>query len=124
MATLRNRAGIYFDYNEPVITNRVVTFLMPLLATEEGATVQMNAKLMPNPTEGAAVLSYSLAETTTISINLLDINGRVLRTIQHNTTNQAGTYNLNLETADLAVGMYLVQFKTDNGVQTYKLVRQ
>jgi subtilisin-like proprotein convertase family protein len=121
---LRNRAAIYFDYNTPIITNRVVTTLMPPLAVTPPSAVELQVRLFPNPTDANATLAYDLVEQTTLSITLLDINGRTLRTLQAKTTQQAGTHQANIDVNDLAAGVYLLQISTDKGVQTHKLVRQ
>jgi subtilisin-like proprotein convertase family protein len=121
---LRNRAAIYFDYNTPIITNQVTTTLMPPLAVEGQTYLDLAVKLYPNPTDNEAVLSYDLPEQTTLAITLLDMNGRLIRTIQANSKKDAGTHQANIEVNDLPAGIYLVQFRTDKGVQTHKLVRQ
>jgi uncharacterized repeat protein (TIGR01451 family) len=121
---LRNRAAIYFDYNAPIITNRVVTTLMPPLSVDGKIGEELVVRLFPNPTDANATLTYNLVEQTTLAIVLLDINGRTLRTVQAKTMQQAGEQQVNIEVGDLAAGVYLVQFQTDKGVQTHKLVRQ
>jgi hypothetical protein len=121
---LRNRAAIYFDYNAPIITNQVTTTLMPPLAVTPLSAAELPVRLFPNPTDANATLAYDLVEQTTLSIALLDLNGRLLRTLQTKTTQQAGAHQANIEVSDLAAGVYLLQIQTDKGVQTHKLVRQ
>jgi Secretion system C-terminal sorting domain len=97
---------------------------MPPLAVEGQTYLDLAVKLYPNPTDNEAVLSYDLPEQTTLAITLLDMNGRLIRTIQANSKKDAGTHQANIEVNDLPAGIYLVQFRTDKGVQTHKLVRQ
>jgi hypothetical protein len=74
--------------------------------TEEPINVQnITATLYPNPNNGEFTLAYDLKQTPEATINISDITGNIVYTIQ--ITNETNLININ--TNDLRSGMYFIQ---------------
>ncbi|WP_298150039.1 T9SS type A sorting domain-containing protein [Flavobacterium sp.] len=111
--SVAQQAGIYFDYNFPVITNIATTVFSTLSA---GDTMKDNSlTIYPNPTADVVhIKSHSNIGT----IELFDAQGRIL---QH--TNANGM-EASLNMAQYTSGMYYVKVQTGNGVKTQQLLRK
>ena len=85
--TIRNRAGIYFDYNLPVGTNTTVTTFRNYIITGIG-NVQNNSKnlmIYPNPVKDELIYKIKNWEPGELTLRLYDIKGRLLfSTSMHN----------------------------------------
>ncbi len=101
--TIPNFAAIYFDFNEPVITNTAKTIIV--LATGLAGTTASPGKLLvfPNPAENSINISGIQLENGKAQLRLMDIYGKLIleKTISETTAN--------LETNQLAKGVYLIQ---------------
>lgn len=74
---LSNSADIYFDYNEPVITNTVVTEVTSPEGSHE-ATRASGFVIYPSPGNGDMRLLWTSHEATTANLEVIDATGRVL----------------------------------------------
>ncbi len=101
--TIKNFAFIYFDFNEPVITNTAKTIIV--LPTGLAGTIPSPGKLLvfPNPAENSISISGIQLENGKAQLRLMDIYGKLIleKTIAETTAN--------LETDQLAKGVYLIQ---------------
>jgi len=105
---IQNRAAIYFDYNDPVITNTAemhvgtsVSAFWP--ADREG----MEFSIFPNPASAYSKVEIKLPEMRApdLSVQLLDAAGRIIQQYD----NLAGKSMLNL--TGLSAGTYFVQLR-------------
>ncbi len=78
-------------------------------------------KLYPNPTHGLTTLLLDLNRPTSLNIDLLDITGRMVRSVLSE-TQTSGTREITMSTGDLAVGIYMVRIQTDQGIRTERLI--
>jgi hypothetical protein len=101
--SITNFAAIYFDFNEPVITNTAKTIIV--LPTGLATTNPSPGKLLvfPNPAENSISISGIQLENGKAQLRLMDIYGKLIleKTISETTAN--------LETDQLANGVYLIQ---------------
>jgi len=79
-----------------------------------------NIALYPNPAKDAATLEFTLATTGNVQVTVVDVIGRTVASIANGNMN-AGTQKVQINTADLAAGVYTVKISTDNGVSTERL---
>lgn len=109
---IKNSAAIYFDYNEPVITNQTVNTIQApqgILETEN----QFGITLYPNPTSGD--LNIELSEVADIAIiNIFDLQGRLVVTEQalRNSRSQK------LSVTNLNNGIYFIELVKMDGQKT------
>lgn len=76
--------------------------------------------LFPNPSNDIARVSLMLEKNTNVIINLIDINGRVIST--ENLRERNGVVIHQLNTQNLASGIYNVQVITNNNIANRKLI--
>jgi uncharacterized repeat protein (TIGR01451 family) len=107
------QADIFFDYNWPIQTNEAVTIFEVLGIGEY--EIDNSVKVYPNPAKDVVSIT---ADSTITSIQLYDIQGRLL---------QSGTVNDMDTTLDLSSrgsGMYFVKVVTEKGMKVEKIVKE
>jgi len=82
----------------------------------------------PNPGSGNALIRYSLAAETHVTLRLFDLAGRNVRSLV-NTRQKPGNYRLRISdsqtgTPRLGRGVYFLKFRTDDCQATRKLIVQ
>jgi uncharacterized repeat protein (TIGR01451 family) len=112
--TIPNKASIYFDFNEPVVTNTVRTSF--LVATRPTPVAPQQAQWVPNPTAGPISLRAEKAPTGKLfAINAAG-QAKPLRY-----TYSDGHIHTNLQ--GLTNGIYLLRFEGGNVVGRVSVVR-
>ena len=120
-----NTAAIYFDYNDPVITNTAHSVIISPLSNETAVVNrEENLILVPNPTSSSATAVVNLVEATSVNLSVFNINGQLVKNIATDGVLQAGTHKINLDVDALASGAYIIQFKSATSVVTQKLIKQ
>lgn len=109
--TVQNTANIYFDFNEPVITNTTLNTYADFSTVE--ASVADNLLMYPNP---ATTLLYTSAEEMT-AYKILDINGKLV---------QNGTISPHesIDVQQLTPGLYFIELDTTGGILRNKFTKQ
>jgi hypothetical protein len=111
-AEIRNSAAIYFDFNDPIITNEVLnTIERPTTGISD--ELLKKVQLFPNPSTGSFVIAYEDLQAE--SIEVLDMTGRML--LQRSANPSATQVSL----ADWPSGNYLLRVLTKEGTITKKL---
>lgn len=122
---IENDAAIYFDFNEPVITNTVFHTLgrnfLEVVNTEivPGVAIQWN--IFPNPVADQLQLQLSGEDVPErLLLQVLDAQGRLLRQASFS----GNTHSLSV--ADLPAGWYQLRLTLTNGdlLGTAKLVKK
>lgn len=108
-----NKAEIYFDYNAPIETDAARTIFQSL-GTSEHFT-DSSVSVYPNPTNGILEIK---SDTAIKSIQLFDVQGRVLRVMNINKMNGI------LDMTGQASGVYLVKVTTDEGVKVERVLKK
>lgn len=106
-----NVAGIYFDYNAPVITNTAHTVIDNSVGLSDNTQTVLT--LSPNPGNGLFRVEAGTARSGMITV--ADATGRVLQQVLYN-----GSRTLDL--TEHVPGMYFVTLSTDNTVVTGKVI--
>lgn len=121
---IRNRAAIYFDFNEPVITNTVVTGLAtPTVAVDEPpspAAQTPSLFINPNPANTRALVSTDGKLTGPGEITISNLAGQIC--FRQAAAELASV--ILVDTALLADGMYVVRASGRAGSLTGKLMVQ
>ena len=79
-----------------------------------------NAAIVPNPATDETVLYFSEALNDDLTIQIVDVHGRVL----HNTTMPAGTVNQVLNLRDLRPAMYMVCLNNNDFIDIRRIIVQ
>jgi len=110
---IENRANIYFDFNEPVITNTAInTFVAPNSVEELSNGI---FSIYPNPAENVL---YVQSENGNASYTIYDVSGKVFSTT--NTTSS----NSSLDIISLSSGIYFIQCISGEEVSTIKFIKR
>ncbi|MEM7574729.1 MAG: T9SS type A sorting domain-containing protein [Bacteroidota bacterium] len=109
---IENRAGIYFDFNEPIITNTYFnTIELDFIQTSlfEFNPTAANLKIYPNPTEGPAWIELPPAvDQQRLSVIVTDMLGREQLRYEYGPNDRTG-----FDLAELARGWYAIQLRSD-----------
>ncbi|MCK4420223.1 T9SS type A sorting domain-containing protein, partial [candidate division WOR-3 bacterium] len=73
--------------------------------------------LTPNPSNGIAMLSYTVEREGNVKISLHDITGRTIKNLLDENKGN-GRYSLEINNKELPSGIYFVHIKTSDGVYT------
>ena len=97
--------------------------LFSTVSLEENSPV-LNVGVFPNPTNSVLTINFELANTSTpAQINLMDMNGRIVKTISNNFQN-AGFNQLTTDISELTNGVYLLQIVSESKSITKRVVKQ
>jgi uncharacterized repeat protein (TIGR01451 family) len=112
---ISDEAAIYFDFNQPVITNyAIVTMINPLGINEHAADYQVN--LYPNPSGGLININGNFTGSENMQLRLNDVTGRVIINETLKPANQS------LDISGIAAGVYLLELSINQQRQVYRLV--
>ncbi len=110
---IENSAGIYFDFNEPVITNTTFhtigeNFLDIVNHTISAGYKFFELSVAPNPTNNVAIVKVLGKTLVTSSLEMFDLNGRLVATVN----NQEQQFIIHRN--DLPAGMFFFKI-IENG---------
>jgi uncharacterized repeat protein (TIGR01451 family) len=109
-----NIANIYFDFNEPIITNEAFFYVETSLVVEGTSTDELQA--WPNPADD--VLHISSEQALSDALNVLDITGRVV--LSQPIIGERAT----MPVAALAPGPYALHYSTVAGARVLRFVKR
>ncbi|MCC6727695.1 MAG: agmatine deiminase family protein [Saprospiraceae bacterium] len=92
-----------------------------VLAAKEAFGEFAMAPIYPNPTNGITCIPVTVAQPLSISLDLLDVYGQIIRPI-FSGNSLDGTTRHFLDASDLSKGVYLVRLQTEVGVAIQKIV--
>lgn len=105
---IKNKAFIYFDFNDPIITNEEVSIIDYELITRTNEIDVNNLKLYPNPTTDIITIeNYSKGESTYEIIS--GLGEKVL-------TGASRINHVSIDVSSLNPGSYVVVVTDENGV--------
>lgn len=88
------------------------------LYVPNGNTMSLASR--PNPVHDKVRIEYGLAETTSVVLEIIDINGQVIATpITSNVS--AGAYAIDYDASTLGNGIYILRMRTPNDVLTSRI---
>lgn len=110
--------GLFMNYDniaeerpEPVSLNSV----------EQLATTSFD--LYPNPAQNRTTLSYSLNSASNVTLNIFDMNGRMISSLEKG-RQSAGLHTQEISLTGLEKGVYMIQIITNSTSQAAKLIVQ
>ncbi len=110
--TFENTAYIYFDFNQPILTNTVVNTVVDELNVSE---FDINPiKLYPNPIKDKLYIDRE-PNIKLNSFELFDIQGKLIK--RFNTQNA-------LDFSPIPKGVYVLRLGMEKGIYNYKVVKE
>lgn len=82
----------------------------------------LNCRIYPNPSSNIFTLEFDLSETKTISVLIIDVTGREVMSINAKSFS-AGKNKINFNLSELNNGVYFCKIKSDENLQTVKLIK-
>lgn len=107
------KADIYFDYNYPIDTGMVNTTFQALSTGEFVTDNSIN--VYPNPAANIVTIN---SDSTINSIQLYDVQGRLLQTKIENQT------EVTFDVSNQSNGIYFFKIQSNNGVKVVKLIKE
>jgi hypothetical protein len=111
--SVAKQADIFFDYNFPITTNEANTVFQSL--SNPSFPIDSTISLYPNPTHNLVNIK---ANNTITSVELFDVQGRLLQTKLIN--ENASTLEITAQSA----GVYFIKVTTDKGIKVEKMVKE
>lgn len=87
---------------------------------ETGKVAISEAGLYPNPANDITTLYYQLENVQKVTVSITDISGRVIQQVVDANT-VVGKNEMQLPTAKLPVGTYIVSLQTEEGIKALKM---
>ncbi len=107
---IKNTASIYFDFNEPIVTNTTLNTIEIALSIEDFSKGKVNIMLAPNPMRDYTNISISGAADAPITLEVRDITGRLVQ-------QQIAEGNIiRVERSNMVSGIYVYQLKQNDRI--------
>ena len=116
-----NSAAIYFDFNEPIITN--TTSLITCRSSSTNAPLALTEMtIQPNPVSASTTIKIQCPQNESGKLELYNITGQKIR--QWPMQTESNEFMLQINTMDLPSGQYSIRYIGKNGAVTKMLVKQ
>ena len=112
--SMLNNVGIYFDFNEPVITNTAITTISSTTLINERAVDQV-FKIYPNPAKQSIIVEF-FELISDGQVKVTDATGRCWIKSMMNTS------SMGLDVSSLARGIYFVSISSDQREYVEKII--
>ena len=114
LTPIQNTAGIYFDFNAPVMTNSTLNTVTDPSSVNELSTNEV--AIFPNP--ASSTVQIILSKEANAVYTLTDLAGKIVFSAQMQGRNAT------LNVSALPQGVYLLNVVTENGTSTHKIIVQ
>lgn len=115
--------GNSFDGYYQVST--LVRLTNTVLGTLDFTSTKNTLSIYPNPIETAATFEFTLMNPENITIELYDVQGKLVQTIATNKEMAPGNHNLPIElNSNLTSGNYFLKLTTVNGSQSIQIIKK
>ncbi|MEO0339942.1 MAG: T9SS type A sorting domain-containing protein, partial [Bacteroidota bacterium] len=124
---IENRAGIYFDFNPPIITNTVsntlvTTIPVDVTSVRVGGFEGMRVGVFPNPFEDIVQLRVEAERQERLQLRVFDLLGRVV--VNESLTIRKGEQAITIEAlSNLPSGTYLIQLANAQQQWSDKIIK-
>jgi uncharacterized repeat protein (TIGR01451 family) len=119
-----NTAAIYFDFNEPVITNTTINTLVQKTSSISAVTAQtLSYKVFPNPVMSNASILINSELSQSVEMMIQTVDGKVI--LSENHLLKSGSQIIDINTDHLSKGLYILKIKESNGsMSSVKIVKE
>ena len=80
------------------------------------------SNIFPNPSSGKTSIFYNLSAKSNVKLSILNLNGQLITTLVNEKQTQ-GDHKVNFDATDLPAGIYFCVLKTNEGMQTKKIIK-
>lgn len=118
---IRNRASIFFDFNDPITTNTTLNTIEQGVGIKEVEN-DIAMKLLPNPGNGFTTLQVTLQQNFEGDLQVYDMLGK--KVVSQSVNLNSGIQTIPLSFAGLAQGVYTVKLFNANTKHEIKYVNR
>ncbi len=120
---ITNKAYIYFDFNEAIITNTVNNTIHSLIPVEEIVLSTETLTVFPNPVADHFEISYTGGNATNVVLTLYDALGRnIFQRSANRIEKSQHRFEISAKNVGLSGGLYFAEIHTGEMVQRKKFV--
>ncbi len=119
---IKNQAAIYFDFNDPVITNEVLNTLTEPTSLFSPSENEIQVTVIPTVTKNKIQLNYTLENSSPLSIRLYNTEGVWLQNFDFK-NQQAGEHQMELDLERFSAGVYFIFIETEEGKAVRRVVK-
>lgn len=99
-------------------------YSMNLTDVADPRNANIKANVFPNPSQGKAMISYTLQQSSTLSINMYSIDGKRIKEITAPTQQPSGQHIAEVDMTGLASGAYYIDITTGVERSILKVVKE
>ncbi len=117
---IRNKASIFFDFNDPIITNEVIKTFGTTVSTidpKEQTQKSKTISFVPNPTSASFKVVLQSYDTPIIELSIFNISGQWVKTIRNHKPSEE------IDARDLPSGAYIIKVQTSTATMYGKLIK-
>jgi hypothetical protein len=92
----------------------------PAPATAQNQTITLTA--YPNPSTGPVGINFNSGKEQAITVEVLDLSGRVVATLYRQVANAGQDYRLDFDGSALPNGLYITKLSSEEGVKIHKIL--
>jgi len=118
--SITNRAGIYFDFNAPIITDWAVTRIETTTAVAQQARQLLQLQVFPNPNQGNFTLQVQKQQAGTLEWSLYNLLGQPIQSAKMELSE--GIHRLPIATNNQTEGIYFLRVITEGVPTTQRVV--
>lgn len=112
-AVIENTAGIYFDFNQPVITNTTFHTIDQFLAVNENVSDANSISVYPNP----ASKQFTISSKDIIEkVEMFDVSGQLVMKLN------ADENKITFNSTSLSAGTYFIKTTTANSISHSRVI--
>ena len=119
---ITNQASIYFDFNDPVVTNEVLNTLTEPTSIFSPSENEIQVTVIPTVTKNKIQLTYTLENTSPLSIRLHNMEGVLLQNFDFK-NQQVGEHQMELDLGEFSGGVYFIFIETEEGNAVKRVVK-
>lgn len=90
------------------------------LTTNVNSAFEMN--VFPNPFLDKTAITYSLSENETVSLEVIDLNGRLIASLEKGVSKEKGRYTVPFQKSGLAAGILIAKLTVGKNVYSKQIV--
>ncbi len=109
----------YQEGDEEIVIGETTTSTIDLVANSPLNRLEAP---FPNPSNGALSLDYYLHKKQSISLEIVDLKGRIVKTVYKNVIQNKGNQRLEINAGDLSAGVYKIRLSTADAFLSRPLV--
>jgi hypothetical protein len=101
--------------------SEIITENTEIYSDDIAASNISQSNIYPNPAVKETNIQFTMAKTSTINLQLFDMNGKAVKEI-FNGVMQSGEHSMKLNVGQFPKGIYFVRMTTESGTENLKLI--